>query len=166
VDDAALVGVRQPLGGLHTQPGRPAEEVGPGGVRQRSRRLFAGGQVVQHLVQAAAVDELHGVVGGALDLADVEDRHQVGVVQAGGGAGLAQEALQPGGLLRATHRQHLQGHPFVQGQVDRLVDDTHAAAADLADDAVAAEGLAGGDLRGEGGRAGPADGAGHDLQEH
>jgi hypothetical protein len=50
--------------------------------------LLPGG--LGELVEADAIDELHGVVGRAVDLANVEDRHHVAVVQSGGGLRLAQ----------------------------------------------------------------------------
>src|SRR3712207_9031694 len=63
--DGAGHGGQQPGGGA-----RPAEEAG------------------QVLGQAAALDELHRVVGPALVLAHLVDGHDVRVVQAGGGPDL------------------------------------------------------------------------------
>ena len=48
--------------------------------------------LVQHRVERQPPDELHDVEVNALVLADAEDRHDVGVVQPGGGLGLAVEA--------------------------------------------------------------------------
>jgi hypothetical protein len=101
----------------------------------------------QQLVEPLAIDELHGVVGGAADLADVEDRHDVGVVQTRRRPRLTQEPLQRSCPARRADRQHLQGHPFVQRQVYRLVDHPHPAAGDLPLQAIAAERLAGGQPR-------------------
>ena len=56
----------------------------------RGRRPAAA-EMADHAIQPAPLDPLHGVVAQAADLADVEDRHDVGVVQPGGGAGLVQE---------------------------------------------------------------------------
>ena len=50
--------------------------------------------VAQDLVEPAPVNELHGVIGQARRLADVEDRHDVRVVQPRRGLRLAQEALE------------------------------------------------------------------------
>jgi hypothetical protein len=69
-------------------------------------------------------------------LADAEDRHDVGVVQPAGGLGLAAEAVQP--RLRRP-QQHLQGDAPAERQLLGLVDDAHAAAADLAHQPVVAE---------------------------
>ena len=78
--------------------------------------------LAQDVVQALALDELHGVVVQALVLADAEDRHDVGVVQPGRGPGLAPEPLQPGRSRPAMEGQHLQGHVPAQRFLDRLVD--------------------------------------------
>ena len=61
------------------------------------------------------------------------------MVQVGGRLRFVLEALE---LLRVQRRgegQHLQGHPPAQRELHRLVDDAHAAAADLADDAEVAQ---------------------------
>ena len=47
--------------------------------------------MLQHPVEAAAFDPLHGVITQPAHLADVEDRHDVGVVQPGGGAGFIEK---------------------------------------------------------------------------
>ena len=65
--------------------------------------------------------------------ADVMDRDDVGVVQAGGGLGLGLEALQLPAVQGRSERQHLQRHPPPQRDLLGLVDHPHAASADLAD---------------------------------
>jgi hypothetical protein len=62
------------------------------------------------------------------------------VVQPGRGPGLALEAEPLPGVERAA-RQDLEGHAPAEGNLFRLVDDAHAAAADLAQDAVIAQPL-------------------------
>ena len=52
------------------------------------------GDLAEHDVQALALDVLHGVVVDPLVLAHDEDRDDVGVVQEGGGLGLAPEPDQ------------------------------------------------------------------------
>ena len=106
------------------------------------RRVLLAAQAVQLVedgVQALALDELHGVVVDAVVLADAEDRHDVGVVQPGRGPGLAAEPLQVGRPQQAVHGQHLQRDVPAQRLLHGLVDDAHAAAADLAEDAVVAQ---------------------------
>jgi hypothetical protein len=50
-------------------------------------------------LEVDAVDEPHGDVEPAVDLADVIDRHDVGVVQASCGAGFAAKPLLKVGVL-------------------------------------------------------------------
>ncbi len=83
-----------------------------------------------------ALDELHGIVVDVVLNADAEDRHDVSVVQPGHGAGLALEALQLRPADQAVVRQHLECDMPAERLLHRLVDDAHAAAADLAQDAV------------------------------
>ena len=97
-------------------------------------------QLGDDLGQAAALDELHGVERHAPLAADGVDRHDVGVVQAGGGLGLELEPLQLLGVQRRGQRQDLQRHPAVERELLGLVDDAHAAPADLAEDAEIAQG--------------------------
>jgi hypothetical protein len=77
--------------------------------------------------------ELHGVVVHAALAADAVHRDDVWVVQAGGGLGLDAEPLDLPGVHRGGHRQELQRHAAAQRDLLGLVDDPHAAAADLAD---------------------------------
>ena len=82
------------------------------------------------------VDELHDVVVQAVLLADAEDRHDVGVVQLGRRPRLALEAAQLPRVEQGVAGQHLDGHVPAQGELLRLVDDPHAAAAHLPQDLV------------------------------
>ena len=116
VDDAALVGVVDGLGHLGHQPGRLAR-------RQRA----VGGL----LGQAAALDEAHAEVVLALVLADLVDRHDVGVVEVGGRLGLDVEPLDVGLGGELAGQDHLQGDRPVEADLPGLVDDAHAAAGDL-----------------------------------
>src|SRR5262249_39272867 len=95
-------------------------------------------QLVQHLVQSQARDELHDVVVQAVLRADAEDRDDVGVVQAGGRLRLPLEPLALA-VVKEELRQHLQGDVPAQGDLLGLIDDAHAAPADLAQDAVVAQ---------------------------
>ncbi len=114
VDDPALVGGLDGLGYRGHQGG---------GLAGRLRRAR------HHLGQAAALDEFHGEVRPAVQVADLVDLHDVRMAQAGHGFRLAQKALQllrPGG---GAGQEHFQGDGAVEAQVPRLVDDAHAAAA-------------------------------------
>ena len=85
------------------------------------------------------MDELHGVVEVVAVLADVEDRHDVGVMHPRRGFCLTLKSDLRRGISRARSGQHLEGDAPAQGLLLGLVDDAHAAAADLAEDAVVAE---------------------------
>jgi hypothetical protein len=61
------------------------------------------------------------------------------VVEAGDRPRLVLEALQLPRVHRRRERQHLQRHAPVEGNLLRLVNDAHAAAADLADEAEVAQ---------------------------
>ena len=111
---------------LGDSPGSPAS----------GARAAPGFQLVQHTVQGLSLDELHGEVVDALMLADPEDRYDVRVMQPGRRLGFTPEPLQVIGIRQALERQHLQGHVPAQRFLDCLVDDAHAAAGDLAKDAV------------------------------
>ena len=74
-------------------------------------------------------------------LAHAEDRHDVGVVQPGRRLRLALEPPHLLGVQQRAGREHLQGHAPAQRLLLGLVDDAHAAPADLAEDAVVAQPL-------------------------
>ena len=75
----------------------------------------------------------------AVLLAGGVDRHDVGVVQLGRRLGLAAEALHRLGRQSQAGGEHLERHLAVERDLPRLVDDAHAAAAELADDLEIAE---------------------------
>ena len=107
------------------------------------RRPTAAGlqplQLVEHLVQAQPLDELHDVVGRPVVLAHAEDRHDVGVVQLRRRPRLALESVPLLGVAEDLRRQELQRHVAAEGDLLGLVDDAHPAAADLAEDPVVAQ---------------------------
>ena len=72
--------------------------------------------------------------------ADGEDRHDIGVVQPGDGLGLALEPLHRLLVGHDAEPQDLQGHAAAERGLLGLVDDAHAAAAELADDPELAQG--------------------------
>ena len=101
--------------------------------------LARAAEVLEHAVQPAPLDPLHGVVAQPADLADVEDRHDVRVVQPGGGAGLVQEPPPGRRVGRRVDAQHLERHRPVEPHVHGLVDRPHSAATQLAHDPVAGD---------------------------
>ena len=134
----------------------PARDQRLGDVRRRARclsvwpaalmrdRLRRAGiaqllQLGQHRVQALALDELHHIIMRSLMLADAEDRHDVGVVQPRGRAGLALEAADLLGVGERPGGQHLERHAAAERLLLGLVHDAHAAAAHLAQQAELAQ---------------------------
>ena len=85
-------------------------------------------------VQALALDKLHGVITDIAILADFVHGHDVGVMQSSGGAGLPAKPFLDQRVARHVARQDLECHPPAQRDLFGLVDDAHAAAADLAED--------------------------------
>ena len=81
------------------------------------------------------LDELHGIEMDAAFLTDAINRHDVGMVQSGGGPRLVMESLQMTRVHRRRERQHLQRHPTTQRHLFRLIDNAHAAAAYFTEDA-------------------------------
>ena len=75
-------------------------------------------------------------------LADVVDGADVGMVQGGGGLGFAPEAVQGLRVLGDIVGQEFERDEATERGVFGLVDHTHAAAAQLLDDAVVRDGLA------------------------
>ncbi len=90
-------------------------------------------------LQVAALDQPHRDDQLAVLLAGVVDGDDVGVVEAGGEAGLAQEALAEGLVVGEVAGDHLQRHRSVERQVGGPVDDAHPAARDQRVDSIAAQ---------------------------
>ena len=104
------------------------------------RGLSRGERAVdQALGEALALDEAHAEVVLALVLADLEDRHDAGVVEIAGGLGLEVEPQDVGLVGELAGEDHLQGHEPIEAHLPGLEDDAHAAPRDLADDLVVAE---------------------------
>jgi len=72
--------------------------------------------------------------------ADVDGGDEVLVVEVGGGLGLLEEARDVGLVLRGIAAQDLDRDGAVDAGLGRLIDDAHAALADLAEDRVAGDG--------------------------
>ena len=109
-----------------------------------ARRLIArcGRQrplAVDQPPQVAALDQPHRDDQLAVDLARVVDRHHRRVLEPGGEAGLAQEALAEAGPVDQLAGDHLQRHRPVEAEVGGAVDDAHAAARDQLFDPVAGD---------------------------
>ena len=60
-----------------------------------------------------------------------------GVLDGGGGAGLAAKAVEGRGIVLEVDGRHLDGHPPAQLRIDSQVDRAHAALTQLLQDTVA-----------------------------
>ena len=96
-------------------------------------------QFLQDASETLTPDELHREVVHALVLADAEHGHDVGMVQSRRGPGFAPEALEVRWGRQPGCGQDLQRDVPAQGFLHSLIDDPHAAASHLAEDAVFAE---------------------------
>ena len=95
--------------------------------------------VAQPAGEVHAIDEAHRQEGGAVDLAGLVERDDVGVVDRGREVRLALEARPEVGVLRQLVGQQLEGHLAAQLALLGEVDDAHAAAAQDPLDAIRPE---------------------------
>jgi hypothetical protein len=96
--------------------------------------VVAGLARLDHVGQRAPLDQLHREERRAGRLADAVDGHDVRVPQPCRRLGLALEAREQPAVLAHRGWQDLERHSPVQADLPRLVDHTHAAAAQLAQD--------------------------------
>ena len=94
------------------------------------------------VLEGLAVEQFHDDEALALMLANLVNGADVGMVERGRGAGFAAETLDRLRVLGNLVGQKLQGDKAAQGDVLGLIDDPHAAAAQLLEDAVVRDGLA------------------------
>lgn len=113
---------------------------GPGDLADEARGAPGfQGVSVREARQAGAFDQPHAVVRLVEMFPHLINRHDVRVVQPGGGFGLELESLRG---TRAEHPRasdHLQGHSTFEAELPRLVHYAHTAAPDLAQQLVVAE---------------------------
>ena len=102
------------------------------GARLASKTLDLGSQV-------ASVHELHAEVVVAVVLADLVDRHDIRVIEMGGGLGLQAEPLQIVGRGEPAGADHLERQHAIQAHLPGLVDNTHPTLGDDLDQLVIAE---------------------------
>jgi hypothetical protein len=92
----------------------------------------------QHLVEGRPVHVFHGDVGEIALLLDIVDGDDSGMREHAGRAGLAEEALAHAldfvGFAIAAEVNSLDGYRATDVGIDRVVDDTHGAAPQFADD--------------------------------
>ena len=105
------------------------------------QRVELEGSRGEAVAQRLAFEQLHGDEGPPVVLVDVVDRADVGVLERGGGARLALQPLEGLRVARQLLGQELQRDASAELQVLGLVDDAHAAAAQLREHAVVRDGL-------------------------
>ena len=127
VDDAVTMSV------VHG-PGRVADHAGALPGRQRSLGEDGG--------EARPVDVAHREVMQPLMLADLEERHDAGVIELGGGACLRLESANHRLRSERSGRDHLEGDDPAERAMPGLEDDAHAAAAEDVEELVFAAGSA------------------------
>ena len=127
VEDAAVVGV---LGGV-------GQRGGPGRGRAVRHGRVLG---LEPLAEAGPGAELGGdEVAERPELAGVEDADDVGMVEPGGGLGLAEEAADVVGAEHALGQGHLEGDLAAQEPVAAADDEAEAARAEVLEDLEAAQ---------------------------
>jgi hypothetical protein len=106
------------------------------------KKLQIQGTSADGMFQRFAVETFHGQVGLAVGFSDVVDGANVGMIQRGGGARFATEALERLRVFGQFIGEEFQGDEAAEVGVLSLVHHTHAATAELFDDAVMRDGLA------------------------
>lgn len=132
--DPAVVPYQHVLG-LHVAVHEPGAVRGPERGQHRLQDVERGPglerpAVAQHVTQGAAGDVLHGQIDVRPVGALVEDLHHVGVGEPGDGLGLADEAVDEGGVGGEARVHDLQGEHTVEAGVQGPVDRGHPADGD------------------------------------
>ncbi len=94
------------------------------------------------MFERLALEELHRDEVPAIGFVNFVDRADIRVIQGRGGAGLPLEPFERLPVLRQVFRQEFQRHQAAQLRVLGLVDDAHAAATELFENAVVGDCLA------------------------
>ena len=110
----------------------PIEHIGG-----NSQHLILGQRPMLHqFLQRRAIEKLHGDEGVAVFFAYVVNSADIGVTQRRSGTRLAEEALPQCGVVSVLVGQELEGNKTLQTRVFRLIDNPHAALAELSEDVV------------------------------
>ena len=88
------------------------------------------------LLERLALQQLHRHERLALELTNVVNRADVGVVERGSRLGFAAEALQSLLIVRQSLGQELEGDEAIEARVLRLIHYPHAAATELFEDTI------------------------------
>src|SRR6266853_2834029 len=93
------------------------------------------------IVEGLAFEQLHGDKGAAIVFFDGVNGANAGMIERGRGAGFAKEAFESLFVAMRGLRKKFQGDTAAELGVFSFVDDTHAAFAELAEDAVMGDGF-------------------------
>ena len=105
-------------------------------------RGMVSGPLAENFVERLALQELHGYESLAGVVFDGVDNADARMVERGGRAGLAEEALHRGSVAIGLVGQKLESHATAELGVLGFVDHAHAAAADFAENFVVGDRLA------------------------
>src|ERR1039458_928883 len=108
---------------------------------QRQNQLGFHGTSGDAMFQHHAVEKLHGDEHFAVLIVNFVDGTNVRVDQCGGGLGFAVEAAERLRVFAYVVRQEFERDKATDFDILSLVDDTHAATAELLDDAIVRDGL-------------------------
>ena len=124
--------VEQEVAGLHVPVddagGMRGVERAGGLVEPGDRRVVRHSAFTKTIRKGSAAQVFHDDERRPVGLADVEDRHNVGMGERGGGQGLAREARAELVVRRVAVGQHLDGDDAAQDRIGRTVDVSHATA--------------------------------------
>jgi hypothetical protein len=95
------------------------------------------------VLESGTIEKFNGDESFAGVFADIVDGTDVGMVERGGGAGFALEALQRLEVVGDFFRKKFEGDKAAQAGVFSLIDHAHATAAEFFDDAIVRNDLAG-----------------------
>ena len=93
----------------------------------------------QKLVQGLTFKEFHVNVGAAILFFDGVDGADSRMVHGGGRTGFAKESLGGSGIEEVGFQEKFESHATAELGVFRFVDETHAAAAELAKDSIVSD---------------------------
>src|SRR5437868_11621058 len=94
------------------------------------------------LIESLALKQLHGDEALAVLLSDIVKRANIGMIQRRGRAGFALKSLQRLRIAGEFRRQKLERNVAAEARVFRLIHHSHAAGAELGEDAIVRDGLA------------------------
>ena len=109
------------------------------GIHERQRLRRGEGALLERVLEGAAFEQLHRDVDELLDHAEVEDRHDVRVLEGGEGSRLALETAAQRADTAHTLVEHLHGHRARMLGVRRAVHVTRGAGSDPGLEGVAVE---------------------------